>query len=46
MRTISGRAISLRQSLGNGGPESPMVEIGNSHCREDMLTGTAMVSDL
>lgn len=46
MGTVSGRVISLRQSLGNGGPESQMTEIGKSHCREDTLTGTAMVSGL
>lgn len=46
MGTISGRVISLRQSLGNGGPESWMAEISNSHCCEDTLTGTAMFSDL
>lgn len=46
MGTISGKVISLRQSLGNGGPESWVPEISNRHCCEHTLTGTAMVSDL
>lgn len=46
MGTISGRVISPRRSLGNEGPEAQMAEINNSHCCEDTLTGTAVVSEL
>jgi len=46
MGTISGKVISPRKSLGNRGPESQTAEINNRHCREDVVTGTAMVSEL